>query len=63
MAAIGAALMEKVNGHSEAEMAFRPWWDRLEDYLIYGLVMIGIVLVPTAQWESALVVRGQIFEH
>ena len=40
--------MEKVNGHSEAEMAFRPWWDRLEDYLIYGLVMIGIVLVPTA---------------
>jgi len=48
MAAIGTALMGKVLGHSEAEKAFRPWWDSLEDYLIYGLVMIGIVLVPTA---------------
>ena len=48
MAAIGAALMGKVLGHSEAEKAFRPWWDSLEDYLIYGLVMIGVVLVPTA---------------
>ena len=48
MAAIGAALMGKVLGHSEAEKAFRPWWDALEDFLIYGLVMIGVVLVPTA---------------
>ena len=40
--------MGKVLGHSEAEKAFRPWWDSLEDYLIYGLVMIGVVLVPTA---------------
>ena len=48
MAAIGAALMGKVLGHSEAEKAFRPWWDALEDYLIYGLVMLGVVLVPTA---------------
>ena len=48
MAAIGAALMGKVLGHSEAEKAFRPWWDSVEDFLIYGLVMIGVVLVPTA---------------
>ena len=48
MAAVGAALMGKVLGHSEAEKAFRPWWDSLEDYLIYGLVMIGVVMVPTA---------------
>ena len=48
MAAIGAALMGRVLGHSEAEKAFRPWWDALEDYLIYGLVMLGVVLVPTA---------------
>ena len=31
MAAIGAALMGRVLGHSEAEKAFRPWWDALED--------------------------------
>jgi len=48
MAAIGTALMGKVLGHSSAEKAFRPWWDSLEDYLIYGLVMLGIILVPTA---------------
>lgn len=40
--------MGKVLGHSEAEKAFRPWWDSLEDFLIYGLVLLGIVLVPTA---------------
>ena len=48
MAAIGTALMGKVLGHSAAEKAFRPWWDSLEDYLIYGLVLLGIILVPTA---------------
>eukprot|EP00092_Neocalanus_flemingeri_P024779 GFUD01026868.1.p1 GENE.GFUD01026868.1~~GFUD01026868.1.p1 ORF type:complete len:507 (+),score=114.41 GFUD01026868.1:221-1741(+) len=48
MAAIGAALVGKVLGHSAAEKAFRPWWDTLEDSLIYGLVMLGIILVPTA---------------
>ena len=48
MAAIGTALMGKVLGHSAAKKAFRPWWDSLEDYLIYGLVMLGIILVPTA---------------
>ena len=48
MAAIGAALMGRVLGHREAEKAFRPWWDSLEDYLIYSLVMLAVVLVPTA---------------
>ena len=40
--------MGRVLGHSEAEKAFRPWWDALNDCLIYGLVMLGVVLVPTA---------------
>ena len=48
MAAIGTALMGKVLGHTAAEKAFRPWWDTLEDYLIYGLVMLAIILVPSA---------------
>ena len=47
MAAIGTALMRKVLGHSAVEKAFRPWWDTLEDYLIYSLVMLGLILVPT----------------
>ena len=46
MAAVGTALVNAL-GHSDAEKAFRPWWDSLNDYLIYGLIRIGIVLVPT----------------
>ena len=48
MADIGKALMKNVLGHSDAEKAFRPWWDTLEDFLLYGLVMLGIIIVPTA---------------
>jgi len=48
MAQIGSLLMGKVLGHSDAEKAFRPWWDTLEDYLIYSLVLLGIITVPTA---------------
>ena len=43
---MGTALVNAL-GHSEAEKAFRPWWDSLNDLLIYGLIMIGLVLVPT----------------
>ena len=41
MASIGNALVSKILGHSAAEKAFRPWWDNLEDFLVYGLVMLG----------------------
>ena len=41
MASIGNALVGKILGHSAAEKAFRPWWDNLEDFLVYGLVMLG----------------------
>ena len=48
MAALGTTLMSKVMGHSEAEKAFRPWWDVLEDFMIYALVMLGLIVIPTA---------------
>ena len=41
MASIGKALVGKILGHSAAEKAFRPWWDNFEDFLVYGLVMLG----------------------
>ena len=40
--------MGRVVTHSKAEMAFHPWWDDMEDYMVYGLVMVGIVLIPSA---------------
>ena len=48
MASLGNALVNKILGHSAAEKAFRPWWDNLEDFLIYGLVMLGLLTVPTS---------------
>ena len=41
MASIGNALVGRILGHSAAEKAFRPWWDNFEDFLVYGLVMLG----------------------
>merc|ERR1711971_79764 len=53
MAALGAAVMGKVMGKTEAEEAFRPWWDSLSDYILYGLAMISVVLLPTAMFTAA----------
>ena len=41
MAVVGGALLEKFIGTSEAEKAFQPWWDTVEDFLVYGLIMLG----------------------
>ena len=41
MAAIATALLSNVFGNSEAEKALTPWWDKFEDYCIYGLIMLG----------------------
>ena len=30
------------------ELHYRPWWQELEDYLLYGLVMLGIITYPTS---------------
>lgn len=48
MASLGNFLVTKVLGHSAAEKAFRPWWDNFEDFLVYGLVMLGLIVAPTA---------------
>ena len=31
---------------SEAEAAFRPWWDKIEDYTVYGLLLLVSSLLP-----------------
>ena len=45
MASLGASLVTEVLGHSAAEKTFRPWWDILEDYLLYGLITLGKLLI------------------
>ena len=48
MDAIDSELIGQVLGHSTTENVFRPWWDWVEDVLIYALLMLGLLVVPTA---------------
>ena len=41
MAAIATALLSNVFEKSEAKKALTPWWDKLENYCVYGLIMLG----------------------
>ena len=41
MAALAGDLSRKILGHSDAAKAFRPWWDTIEDNLLYAFVVIG----------------------
>ena len=45
---VSSLLMNNVLGDSETEKVFRPWWDTLEDFLLYSLVILGVRTVPTA---------------
>ena len=45
-------LMKKAFELSKAEKAFHPWWDNMEDYLVYGLIMIGLAVVRTEMLTS-----------
>lgn len=42
MASLAGALVTRILGNTAIERAFRPWWDNLEQYLIYGVVMLGM---------------------
>ncbi len=41
MTNLGGAVVERILATSAAEKAFRPWWDNLEDYIAYALVLLG----------------------
>ena len=44
-ASVGATVASQVLGRTEAEKAFRPWWDKFEDQLIYGLITLGKIII------------------
>ena len=47
-AVLGSMLMSKVESRNDHEKAFLPWWDVMEDYMVYGLVLVGLILIPQA---------------
>ena len=42
MASLGDKMVSALFGQTEAEKTFRPWWDNLEDILVYGLILLGM---------------------
>ena len=45
-------LVKKAFELSNAEKAFHPWWNSMEDYLVYGMIMIGLAVVRTEMLTS-----------
>ena len=41
MAALAGDLSKQILGHSDATKAFRPWWDVVQDGIMYSLVVMG----------------------
>ena len=46
-ALVGTKVASSILGRSDAQKAFRPWWDNFEDQLIYGLICLGKLF-----WQS-----------
>ncbi|XP_059090317.1 uncharacterized protein LOC131886098 [Tigriopus californicus] len=46
MAAIAGELSKQIKGHSEGAQGFRPWWDTVEDNIMYSFVILGMVTLP-----------------
>ena len=42
MAVLGTALAKELLGFDDANKAFRPWWDTTQDFLMYGMVVLGM---------------------
>ena len=36
---------KEVLGFDDANKAFRPWWDTTQDFLMYGMVVLGMYIV------------------
>ena len=53
-ASLGKTIQAEILDSTEAENAFEPFWDKCKKYLIYGLVIGGLVLIPTGLMTGAL---------
>jgi hypothetical protein len=46
MAAVAGEVSKQIKGHSEGAKGFRPWWDVIEDNLLYSFVVLGLITLP-----------------
>ena len=47
ISALSKDVFRKTLTHSKAEKAFKPWWNTLENYILYSMVMIAILVKQT----------------
>ena len=45
MAFLGATLLSSLS-KTDTEKLFRPWWDNLEDFIMYGIITLGLIVSP-----------------
>ena len=38
---VGNVLVDQVLGSTDAEDAFKAWWDKCKDFIVYGLIILG----------------------
>ena len=58
MASLGDKMVSTLFGQSEAEKTFRPWWDNLEDFLVYGLILLGKLIYQILMFiDNILIIR------
>ncbi len=48
MAAVAGELSKQIKGHSEGAACFRPWWDTVEDNVLYAFVVLGMIALPVS---------------
>ena len=41
MAALTGELLSSVLNKSPAEKALTPWWNNIQDYIVFGLIIVG----------------------
>ena len=57
MAAIGSALLSSL-GLTQAERAFRPWWDAIEDHIVYTIIILVGTSVTGSRYQIKLLTRS-----
>ena len=54
MAALGGALLSSVLQKSPAEKALSPWWDRVQDYITYGMIILcKLILILIYEYKNS----------
>lgn len=53
MAALGSALLSSL-GLTQAERAFRPWWDAIEDHIVYTIIILVCTNLISFQYVVGL---------